>query len=197
MDVYSARAAWHDAHHNDRRHKLAAVITQSRGYDRLSEQVSMTIAGKVQSAVARLAPVVRAFGDHLYSPMATTLDRYVAEEAVFALAFDRLYLASGTTRRRRMSSVKLARARVISKAVLFRYRAMHQGDGKQPDPLPSPEALRQFILEAYQIRLASAAWAREWDDFIAKCFEACQVIDTEALAAVATVLADMLEPVPA
>lgn len=192
MNLNSARAAWHDAYHTSRdsiaavgidRARWGAAIQLSQFDARSGRAANQALAGWVQSAIATLPAHVQEFGHWLYSPLAGDDQRDTAEALVFAHA----YKASA-----RMTAAKAERARYVAAGVLFRYRRINQGgQGAAPDPLPSAEAFRRWVLDWYGVNLNSSAWRREWAPFVAQCFAACDAMDRAALAPVGRLLAKL------
>jgi hypothetical protein len=193
MNLNSARQAWHDCAYNPSRSPLTglqdrcllgtAVQTSDRGVT-ANHQVHSTLAGWVQSAIAKLHPQLRVFGDFMYAPHITreyTEDiRQAAEEVVLAMV-----LAIGP----RMTRAKKAKAAYVVKGILYRYQYQHQGgQSANPDPLSKPEAFRAWMFDRYGVRLESCAWQREWEPFIHKCFECCEDLDRRALSPIGAVL---------
>ncbi|UVE47593.1 hypothetical protein KS461_10000 [Pseudomonas chlororaphis] len=196
MKLNSARLAWHDCAYNESRGGLSsleqrcllgtAVQTTERGIT-ADHQVHTTLAGWIQSAIAKLHPQLRVFGDFMYSPHITrelTEDiREAAEDVVYGMA---------VSRSPRMTRTKKARAEFVVKGVLYRYQYMHQGgQSANPDPLSKPETFRAWMFDRHGVRLESCAWGRDWEGFIDTCFDCCADLDQMALAPIAAVLYDM------
>lgn len=194
MKLNSARMAWHDSLYT-RRDSQGAVLQEMGLLGRLvqktdrmtnaSHAAHQALAGRVQQAMDTLPSHLKAFGNHMYSPMATDDDREEAEEALFRTAY-----AMGS----RMYSKKFEKARYVAAGVLYRYRRMHQGGQSEGvDPCPTPEAFRAWLLKEHCIELDSCAWAREWDEFITACFNACNDLDKAALVPVSQAMKIMKE----
>lgn len=147
--------------------------------------VHQALAAPIQKAIASLPLRLQAFGHHMYGPGTEDDIREQAEELVFYLAY---------SRGERMYAKKFERARYVAAGVLERYRRMHQGgQSAMPDPIPSPEAFRAFLLARHEVAIDSRNWAREWEPFVEACFLACDDLDKEALIPVSSMLSVMRE----
>ena len=192
MNLNSARQAWHDSSYVESRGGLSslegrcllgtAVQTTDRGIT-AGYAVHATLAGWVQSVIAKLHPQVRVFGDFMYASGQDDDIREAAEDVIYGMT------RAGSPR---MTLAKRAKAEFVVKGVMFRYRYMHQGgQSANPDPLSKPEIFRAWLFEHYGVRISSVAWEREWDDFIRKAFETCEDVDSMALAPVAALIYSM------
>nr|WP_054064761.1 hypothetical protein [Pseudomonas fuscovaginae] len=194
MKLNSARLAWHDAYYTARDSQgavmqemglLGCMVQRTERGKTASHAAHQAIAGRVQQAVDTLPAHLKAFGNHMYSPVATDDDREEAEEALFRTAY-----AMG----QRMYAKKFEKAQLVSRGVLFRYRRMHQGGQSEGvDPCPTPEAFRGWLLNWLGLELSSEQWAREWEGFIDACFAACNDLDKAALIPVSKCLSIMKE----
>lgn len=186
MQLSSARQAWHDALYIPRDSQgavmqemglLGRMIQKTDKQRKAGPQAHQAIAGRIQQAIDTLPVHLKAFGNHMYSPMATTDDAEEAHDAIFRVAY-----ASGP----RMYAKKFEKARLVAQGVLHRYRRMHQGGQSEGiDPCPTPEGFRGWLLAHFGLELSSVAWAREWEGFIESCFNACNDLDKAALVPVA------------
>ena len=153
---------------------------------KLAEQA---LAGCIQRAISSLKPHIRAFGNHLYSALATADDREAAEALVWEW-FEARRQYHGI----RMTAAKRERAYYVTKICLHRYRRIHQGGMSAGiDPVPTPDAFRQALDDVYGIELPSSAFKREWQDIIDMTMEICSVIDKMALTPVTACLNEMKE----
>ena len=194
MQLNSARAAWHDCLYTPRDSQgavmqemglLGRMIQKTDKQRKAGHQVHQAIAGRIQQAIDTLPAHLKAFGNHMYSPMATPDDAEEAHEAVFRVAY-----AAGP----RMYAKKFEKARMVAQGVLHRYRRMHQGRQSEGiDPCPTPDSLRAWLLNVQELELDSCAWAREWEGFIESCFNACNDLDKAALVPVAKAMKLMKE----
>lgn len=194
MKFSSARQLWHDAHYQRRESTTAyaleigllqASIQKTEIDRRTGIALDQAVAGMVQSAINTLPASLQCFGHWMYSPLADDDHREIAEELVYVIARGKV---------ERMTEAKAERARYVAMAVLYRYRRQHQGGQSEGiDPLPAPEGFRGWLLDEYGVQLDARNWAREWEEFIERCFDACNDLDRKALAPVAMLLADMKE----
>lgn len=194
INLNSARLAWHDAlytpwdsqgSHVEQIGLLGCSVQKTAKAVNSRHAMNQAISARIQYAIETLPAHLRAFGNHMYSPIATADDREEAEELVFLAAY-----RAGP----KMMAKKFERARHVAMAVLFRYRRMHQGgQSAGVDPLPSPEAFRYWIMAEYGVKLSSEQWTREWAGFIDLCFAACNDLDKQALAPVGRSISMMKE----
>lgn len=194
MILNSARSAWHDCMyqpwdsvmaHSLELAQLECAVQKTAKRINANHAAHQAIAGYIQQAIDSLRSDVRAFGHYLYSPLSNADHRETAEELVYLGAMSKIG---------RMTAKKAERAEYVAKGVLYRYRRMHQGgQSSSEDPLASPEAFRAALLDVYGIKLASEAWAREWQPFVQLCFDVCNDIDRMALGPVAAVVGEMKE----
>jgi len=194
MKLSSARQLWHDAHYQRRESTtayalevglLGAAVQKTDRDRRTLVAMDQALSGVVQSAISTLPAYLQCFGHWLYSPLADDDHREIAEELVYAIARGKV---------ERMTEAKAERARYVAMGVLFRYRRQHQGGQSEGmDPMPTPEAFRKWLFDRYGVSLDSRNWSREWDEFIERCFDACDDLDRKSLAPVAMLLASMRE----
>ncbi len=194
MQLNSARACWHDAYytpwdsqgaHVEQIGLLGCSVQKTEKMVNARHAVHQALSARIQHAIATLSPRLKAFGNFMYSPLASIDDKEIAEEIVLYTAY-----AMGP----KMMAKKFARARYVAIAVLFRYRRMHQGGQSEGnDPLPTPEAFRTWILEEHGLKLSSEQWGREWSGFVDLCFAACNDLDKQALVPVARSISIMKE----
>lgn len=188
----SARRAWHDAFYTpwdspgaqfEQISRLGCGIQETdrqRGSRRAMHQA---MAGRIQQAITTLPEHVQAFGNHLYSPLATIDEQETAEETVWRLACQDSP---------RMTARKFEKSRYVAQAVLFRYRRIHQGgQGAGADPLPGVERMRNWIFDSFGIALVGDQWARDWGAFVEQCFAACDRLDRQALSPLGKALQSM------
>lgn len=182
MQLNSARQSWHDALYVPRDSQgavmqemglLGRMIQKTGKQKTAGHQAHQAIAGRIQQAIDTLPGHLKAFGNHLYSPMGSNDDADAAQAAVFHRAY-------GTVPR--MYAKKFEKARLVAVGVLYRYRRIHQGGQSEGvDPCPTPEAFRAWLLLVLGLELSSEQWAREWGGFVQACFDACNDLDKEAL----------------
>lgn len=194
MRLNSARQAWHDAFyqpwdsvmaHAIELAKLGNAVQKTERETATRRAADQAVAGRIQMVIDTLPGFIRAFGHHLYNPLANDDHRETAEAAVMLFAYDR---------HGRMTAKKAERAGYVAAGVLHRYRSMHQGgQSAMPDPIPTPEAFRAWLLGEYGVRLSSEQWAREWGGFIQHCFDVCNDLDRQALGPVAAAISVMKE----
>lgn len=189
MQLSSARKAWHDALYIPRDSQgavmqemglLGRMIQKTNKQRKAGHQVHQAVAAHIQRAIDTLPAHLKAFGNHMYSPMATADDAEEAHEAMFRVAY-----AAGP----RMYAKKFEKARMVALGVLHRYRRMHQGGQSEGiDPCPAPEGFRAWLLHMLGLELDSRNWDREWQDFVEACFNACNDLDKAALVPVSSVI---------
>ncbi len=194
MKLNSAREAWHSAFYSqsdgqwiafEQQHYLGCMVQMSERDRSTLVAMHQALAGPIQGAIATLPVRLQAFGHHMYGPGTNPDIKEEAESLVFDLAY---------SRGEKMYAKKFEKARHVAAGVLERYRRMHQGgQSSMPDPLPTPEAFRAWILTRHGIDLDSRNWTREWQPFIEACFLACDDLDKQALIPVSNILAVMKE----
>lgn len=194
MKLSSARQLWHDAYYQRRESTTAYALEvgmlqasiQKTDRDRRTDvALDQALAGMVQSAISTLPATLQCFGHWMYSPLADDDHREIAEELVYAIARSKV---------ERMTAAKNERARYVAMGVLYRYRRQHQGgQSAAPDPLPTPEMFRGWLDMTYGVHLDSRNWAREWEEFIERCLDACNDLDRKALRTVSMLLGEMKE----
>ena len=191
MKINSARQAWHDCNYNPApgqssdAAELGVVVQSTQRGPTANHAVHGALAGHIQSAIARLHYLLRAFGNAMYAAEPTDDDREDAEEAVFNQACSRV---------ERMTASKRDRAAYVAKGVFRRYRYMHQGgQSSNPDPFIKPEIFRAWLEGEYGIKLPPAAWGRDWEPFVQLCFDACYDIDAKALSPIGGIIYKMNE----
>lgn len=182
MQLNSARQAWHDClytrwdnsgSHVEQLGRLGCSIQKTERTVTVRHAMHQALSARVQQAIDTLPGHLKAFGNHLYSPLATAGEKEDAEEALFLTAY-----GMGP----KMMAKKFARARYVAMAVLHRYRRMHQGGQSEGmDPLPTPEVFRCWIADMFGVELSSEQWSREWGGFVGLCFDACNDLDKAAL----------------
>ena len=194
MNLNSARLAWHDALYTpwdsqgsyiEQIGLLGCVVQATAKSVNSRHSMHQSISARIQHAIATLPDHLQAFGNHMYSPMATDDDKYEARELVFLRAYK-----AGS----KMYAKKFEKARLVATGVLYRYRRMHQGGQSEGvDPCPSPEAFRYWLEMELDLKLSSEQWAREWGGFIDLCFIACNDLDRAALVPVSRCINMMKE----
>lgn len=194
MKLNSARAAWHDAlyspwdsqgSHIEQIGLLGCTIQTTAKSVNSRHAMQQAISARIQHAIATLPAYLRAFGNHMYSPISDADEKEGSEERVLYAAYN-----AGPN----MTARKFSKARYVAQAVLYRYRRLHQGGQSEGvDPLPSPEHMRKWVLEEFGVALVGDQWARDWGDFVERCFDACNQFDKEALAPVSRSISVMKE----
>lgn len=198
MKINSARLAWHDCTYTETRGGLAgleqlcllgaAVQTTEQGVT-ANTAVHGALAGWIQSAIAKLHPQVRVFGDFMYAPRPDARHaadiREAAEEVIFGLV---------VSKSPRMTAAKREKLEYVVKGVMRRYQHMHQGgQSANEDPLASPEQFRAWLAGEFGVRLESSNWDRDWGGVERLIFECCEDVDRMALSPVAAVIYQMKE----
>ncbi|KAA8559868.1 hypothetical protein FX985_06251 [Pseudomonas extremaustralis] len=183
MKINSARQAWHDCNYNPApgqtsdAAELGVVVQSSERGPTANRAVHGALAGHIQSAIAKLHPQIRVFGDFMYAAEQSDDIREAAEEVVFLMVQGKSL---------RMTATKREKLEYVVKGVMRRYRYMHQGgQSANEDPLASAEKFRGWLWNEFGVRLESCAWARDWEPFIARAFECCEDLDRMALSPVA------------
>ena len=112
------------------------------------------LAGHIQSAIARLHPQIRVFGDFMYAAEQSDDIREAAEEVVFLMVVGKSP---------RMTAAKREKLEFVVRGVMRRYRHMHQGgQSSNEDPLANAEKFRAWMWQVYEVRLESCNWDRDW-----------------------------------
>lgn len=191
MKINSARQAWHDCKYNPAPGQnsdvvqLGVVVQNTERGPTANHAVHGALAGHIQSAIARLHPQIRVFGDFMYAAEQSDDIREAAEEVVFLMV---------QSRSPRMTAAKREKLEFVVKGVMRRYQHMHQGgQSSNEDPLANAEKFRAWMLQVYGVRLESCAWARDWEPSIQRVFECCEDLDRMALSPVAAVIYQMKE----
>jgi len=192
INLNSARAAWHDAlytpwdsqgAHVEQIGLLGCSVQKTEKSVNSRHAMHQSISARIQHAIDTLPAHLKAFGNFMYSPIATVDDKEDADDALFMLAY-----RMGP----KMYAKKFEKARLVAQGVLHRYRRMHQGGQSEGfDPCPSPEAFRSWLLSVLGLELSSEQWTREWESFIQACFNACNDLDKAALVPVSLAIKEM------
>lgn len=198
MKLNSARMAWHDCAYTPSRGGLSSLEHRCRlginvqATDRgvtADHSVHSTLAGWIQSAIAKLHPQVRVFGEFMYSPHVSRELTEDIREAAEAVVMNMALSKSG-----RMTKAKRGKVQFVVAGILHRYQYMHQGgQSANPDPLAKPETFRAWLFDKYRVRIESCAWARDWQPFINTTFDCCEDLDRMALRPIATIIYQMKE----
>lgn len=191
MKINSARQAWHDCTYNPAPGQSSDVVqlgvvvqTTERG-PTANHAVHSALAGHIQSAIARLHPQVRVFGEYMYAANRDNDIREAAEEVVFGMV---------VSKSKRMTAAKREKLEYVVKGVMRRYRYMHQGgQSANDDPLIKPEGFRSWLMAEYGVRLESCNWDRDWECFVRLTFDCCEDLDRMALSPVAAAIYQMKE----
>jgi len=191
MKIHSARQAWHDCNYNPAPGQssdvveLGVVVQSTERGPTANHAIHGALAGHIQSAIARLHPQVRVFGDYMYAADQDDDVREAAEEVVFLMV---------QSRSARMTAAKREKLEFVVKGVMRRYRHMHQGgQSSNEDPLSNAEKFRAWLWQVFEVRLESCAWARDWEPSIQRVFECCEDLDRMALSPIAAIIYQMKE----
>ena len=192
INLNSARLAWHDAlytpwdsqgAHVEQIGLLGCSVQKTAKSVNSRQAMHQSISARIQHAIATLPGHLQAFGNHMYSPMATVEDKESADERVLHAAY-----AAGP----KMTARKFEKARYVAQTVLHRYRRMHQGGQSEGvDPLPSVERMRNWIEDQFGVVLIGPNWERDWGEFVEHCFDACNQLDKAALMPVSRAISTM------
>ncbi len=191
MKINSARQAWHDCTYNPAPGQssdvvqLGVVVQASKHGPTANHAMHGALAGHIQSAIAKLHPQVRLFGEYMYAADRDDDICEAAEDLIFGMV---------VSKSKRMTSAKREKLAYVVKGVMRRYRYMHQGgQSANEDPLANAEKFRAWIWQMYEVRLESCAWARDWEPYITRVFESCEDLDRMALSPVAAIIYQMKE----
>jgi len=191
MKIFSARQVWHDCTYNPAPGQssevvqLGVVVQSTKRGPTANHAIHSALAGHIQSAIAKLHPQVRVFGEYMYAANRDDDIREAAEEVVFGMV---------VSKSKRMTAAKREKLVYVVKGVMFRYRYMHQGgQSANQDPLIKPEGFRGWLMAEHGVRLESSAWARDWEPVITLIFECCEDLDGMALSPVGAVIYRMKE----
>lgn len=189
MNINSARQAWHDCTYNPAPGQtsdvvqLGVVVQATERGPTANHAMHSALAGHIQSAIARLHPQVRLFGEFMYAANRDEDIREAAEELVFGMV---------VSKSKRMTAAKREKLEYVVKGVMRRYRYMHQGgQSANEDPLSKPEGFRSWLMAEYGVRIESCAWARDWEPVITLTFECCEDLDRMALSPIGAVIYQM------
>lgn len=192
MNLNSARQSWHDAlytpwdsqgTHVEQIGLLGCSVQKTEKAVNSRHAMHQSISARIQHAIDTLPSHLKAFGNFMYSPIATVDDKDEADDALFMLAY-----RMGP----KMYAKKFEKARLVAQGVLHRYRRIHQGGQSEGvDPCPSPEAFRSWLLSVLGLELDSRNWEREWEEFVQACFDACNDLDKAALVPVSLAIKEM------
>ena len=191
MNINSARQAWHDCTYNPAPGQTSDVVQLGvvvQGTERgptANHAMHSALAGHIQSAIARLHPQVRLFGEFMYASNRDDDIREAAEELVFGMV---------VSKSKRMTAAKREKLEYVVKGVMRRYRYMHQGgQSANEDPLIKPEGFRSWLMAEYGVRLESVNWDRDWESVVRLTFDCCEDLDRMALGPVGAVIYRMKE----
>lgn len=191
MKINSARQVWHDCKYNPApgqssdAAELGVVVQSTERGPTANHAMHGALAGHIQSAIARLHPQIRVFGDFMYAAEQSDDIREAAEEVVFLMVVGKSP---------RMTAAKREKLEYVVKGVMRRYRYMHQGgQSANEDPLVKPEVFRSWLMGEFGVRLESCAWTRDWEPFIQLSFECCEDLDRMALSPIGAVIHQMRE----
>jgi hypothetical protein len=186
MNINSARQAWHDCTYNPAPGQTSDVVqlgVMVQGTERgptANHAMHSALAGHIQSAIARLHPQVRLFGEFMYASNRDDDIREAAEDLVFSMV---------VSKSKRMTAVKREKLEYVVKGVMRRYRYMHQGgQSANEDPMIKPEKFRAWLLAEYGVRLESFNWDRDWESVVRLTFDCCEDLDRMALGPIGAVI---------
>jgi len=191
MNINSARQAWHDCTYNPAPGQtsdvveLGVVVQATERGPTANHAMHSALAGHIQSAIARLHPQVRVFGEFMYAANRDDDIREAAEDLLFGMV---------VSKSKRMTSAKREKLQFVVKGVMRRYRYMHQGgQSANTDPLIKPESFRSWLLAEYGIRLESFNWDRDWECVVRLTFDCCEDLDRMALSPIGAAIFKMKE----
>ncbi|MCS3467103.1 hypothetical protein M2401_000824 [Pseudomonas sp. JUb42] len=191
MRINSARQAWHDCTYNPAPGQssdvvqLGVVVQSTERGPTANHAMHSALAGHIQSAISRLHPQVRVFGEYMYAASRSDDIREAAEEVVFGLV---------VSKSKRMTAAKREKLEYVVKGVMKRYRYMHQGgQSANADPMIKPESFRTWLVAEYGIRIESFNWERDWEPGIRLAFDCCEDLDRMALSPIGAVIYQMKE----
>lgn len=180
-----SRLAWHDAlytpwdsqgAHVEQIGLLGCLVQKTEKSVNSRHAMHQAISARIQHAIVMLLGHLQAFGNFMYSPLATVDDKETAEERVLHVAYD-----AGP----KMTARKFKKARYVAITVLFRYLRLHQGGQSEGvDPLVTVEKMRNWIEDQFGVGLIGANCERDWGKFVEDCFDACNQLDKQTLAPV-------------
>lgn len=186
MNINSARQAWHDCTYNPAPGQTSDVVQLGvvvQGTERgptANHAMHSALAGHIQSAIARLHPQVRLFGEFMYASNRDDDIREAAEDLVFGMV---------VSKSKRMTAAKREKLEYVVKGVMRRYRYMHQGgQSANEDPMIKPEKFRAWLLAEYDVRLESFNWDRDWESVVRLTFDCCEDLDRMALGPIGAVI---------
>lgn len=186
MNINSARQAWHDCTYNPAPGQtsdvvqLGVVVQASERGPTANHAMHSALAGHIQSAIARLHPQVRLFGEFMYASNRDDDIREAAEDLVFGMV---------VSKSKRMTAAKREKLEYVVKGVMRRYRYMHQGgQSANEDPMIKPEKFRAWLLAEYGVRLESFNWDRDWESVVRLTFDCCEDLDRMALGPIGAVI---------
>jgi hypothetical protein len=186
MNINSARQAWHDCTYNPAPGQTSDVVQLGvvvQGTERgptANHAMHSALAGHIQSAIARLHPQVRLFGEFMYASNRDDDIREAAEDLVFGMV---------VSKSKRMTAAKREKLEYVVKGVMRRYRYMHQGgQSANEDPMIKPEKFRAWLLAEYGVRLESFNWDRDWESVVRLTFDCCEDLDRMALGPIGAVI---------
>jgi len=189
MKIHSARQAWHDCTYipapgqTSDVVQLGVVVQSTERGPTANRAMHSALAGHIQSAIAKLHPQVRVFGEYMYAANQDDDVREAAEEVVFGMV---------VSKSKRMTAAKREKLEYVVKGVMRRYRYMHQGgQSANDDPLIKPEGFRSWLWAEYGCRLESCNWERDWEGMIRLTFDCCEDLDRMALSPVGAVIYQM------
>ena len=191
MKINSARQAWHDCKYNPAPGQtsdvvqLGVVVQNTERGPTANHAVHGALAGHIQSAISRLHPQVRLFGEYMYAANRDEAIREAAEELIFGMV---------VSKTKRMTAAKREKLEFVVMGVMRRYRYMHQGgQSANDDPLIKPESFRSWLLAEYGIRLESFNWDRDWECVVRLTFDCCEDLDRMALSPIGAAIYKMKE----
>jgi hypothetical protein len=189
MKIHSARQAWHDCTYipapgqTSDVVQLGVVVQSTERGPTANHAMHSALAGHIQSAIAKLHPQVRVFGEYMYAANQDDDIREAAEEVVFGMV---------VSKSKRMTAAKREKLEFVVKGVMRRYRYMNQGgQSANDDPLIKPEGFRSWLWAEYGCRLESCNWERDWEGMIRLTFDCCEDLDRMALSPVGAVIYQM------
>lgn len=191
MNINSARQAWHDCTYNPAPGQtsdvvqLGVVVQATERGPTANHAMHSALAGHIQSAISRLHPQARLFGEYMYAANRDDDIREAAEELIFGMV---------VSKSKRMTAAKREKLEFVVKGVMRRYRYMHQGgQSANADPLIKSESFRSWLLAEYGVRLESFNWDRDWECMVRLTFDCCEDLDRMALSPIGAAIYKMKE----
>lgn len=191
MRIISARQAWHDAFYKSANSTMASAIeqalsgvigTRSNYRDTAGQMMHQAIAGRIQSAIARLPELHRRLGMMMYAPF----DFVVAEdvEVVADWLADRCQV-NFYEQGKPLSQRKAEQLPYLVRSYLTRHRALVT---RQNDPLKSPRKICEHLADEFGIYIDTRNFTREYGRIINYLVKSIDDLDRDCLVPVSLVV---------